>query len=86
MITFFGKISELRELTGLTYEGLLEAGFNLDDMDFGIVCDRPLSSRWLEDVTVPYYESWLLNEMDSYCVGYEYVEYHSKHYYTVHHS
>ena len=29
---------------------------------------------------------WLFNRMDSYCVGFNHVEYKGKHYYTVHHS
>lgn len=29
---------------------------------------------------------WLVSRMDSYCVGYCYLEYRGKHYYTVHHA
>ena len=34
-LTFF-EPTDLPELAGLTHEALWEAGFNLDDMDFGI--------------------------------------------------
>ena len=30
--------------------------------------------------------SWLFWQMQNYCVGFHYVEYKGKHYYTVHHS
>ena len=35
-----------------------------------------------------YYDDvhWLFWQMDSYCVGFNHVEYNGKHYYTVHHS
>lgn len=84
-VTFFKDIEELKELTGLTNAELWDEGFDLDDMDFGIVCDKELSDSWWDNNS-PYYEYWLLNRMDSHCVGYTYVEYLGKHYYTVHHS
>lgn len=83
-ITFFEK-SDLFELTGLDPKGLWDAGFNLDDMDFGIVCDTELLEFWWSGGS-PYYAWWLLDKMDSHCVGYHHTEYQGKHYYTVHHS
>lgn len=84
-VTFFNGVAELQELTGLSYERLWNAGFNLDDMDFGIVCDRELVGDWWSNGS-PYYITWLLDKMDSHCVGYNHAEYLGKHYYTVHHS
>lgn len=84
-VIFFERVEELQKLTGLTHAELWNAGFNLDDMDFGIVCDHEFTGGWWES-TSPYYEVWLLDRMDSHCVGYEHVEYKGKHYYTVHHS
>jgi hypothetical protein len=84
-ITFYEGSADLQELTGLSYKELWEAGFNLDDMDFGIVCDVELGEDWWSN-GAPYYSWWLLDRMDSHCVGYNHVEYNGKHYYTVHHS
>lgn len=84
-VTFFNGVKELRELTGLTHTELWDTGFDLDDMDFGIVCDEELKGTWW-DSDSPYYQQWLLDRMDAHCVGYEHVEYKGKHYYTVHHS
>lgn len=84
-ITFYEGSADLQELTGLSYKELWEAGFNLDDMDFGIVCDVELVEDWWSN-GAPYYSWWLLDRMDSHCVGYNHVEYNGKHYYTVHHS
>ena len=84
-ILFFENRDDLRELTGLPRdnhdEALWKAGFNLDDLDFGIVVDEELSWN-----NTPYYEFWLLMKMDNRCVGYEHVEYGGKHYYLVYHS
>ena len=41
-LTFFDTEKDIRELTGIdTHEGLLEAGFYLDDWDWGFVSDNP---------------------------------------------
>lgn len=84
-IRFFEDRYDLRELTGLPDdnhdEALWKAGFNLDDLDFGIVADAELSWN-----NTPYYEFWLLMKMENHCVGYEHVEYGGKHYYLVYHS
>ena len=74
---------DLRKITGLPSdnhdEALWDAGFNLDDWDVCFVSDVPLD----EDNDDAY---WLLMQMDSYCVGYEHVEYGGKHYYIAYHS
>lgn len=56
------------------------------------------TSNWLgEEYDEVYYEldyddpkredvHWLFTQMNNYCVGFNYVEYNGKHYYTVHHS
>ena len=41
-LTLFSTIADLEHLTGLSYEGLWEAGFDLDDFDFGLSSDVPL--------------------------------------------
>ena len=84
-VTFFENPEDLERMIGLTHDQLWEAGFNLDDMDFGIVTEKEWNQDGWDDDD-PYYESWLLYRMDAHCVGYTHTEYDGKHYYTLHHS
>lgn len=84
-VTFFDQEEELSQLTGLSHDELWEAGFNLDDWDFGFVSDLPWDDGWWDSKS-PYYQYWLLTHMESHCVGYHYVEYAGRHYYMVYHS
>ena len=88
-VTFFETREELRELTGLpgdNYdEALWNAGFDLDDWDFGFVSDTEWSDAWgWNDGS--YMEWWLLQRMEDHCVGYQHTEYNGKHYYIAYHS
>ena len=87
-ITFFDTREELRELTGLPGDdydrALWDAGFNLDDWDFGFVSDKEFIEDW--DDEHPYYEWWMLTHMGAHCVGFKYVEYKGRHYYMLYHS
>ena len=86
-VTFFDTVDELLELTGmLRRDDLWEAGFNLDDWDFGFVSNLEWISYWDGCGDSHYYEEWLLNHMDNHCVGYRHVEYRGKHYYMTYHS
>ena len=78
-VTFFDTEEELSRLTGLSHEELWANDFNLDDWDVCFVSDVPLE----EDNDDAY---WLLMRMESYCVGYEHVEYGGKHFYIAYHS
>lgn len=84
VITFFSTEIELQGLTGLTHDELWDVGFNLDDWDWGFVSDV----EWKDycDNTHPYYESWILGRMNSYCCGYEHVEFDGRHFYMLYHS
>ena len=84
-LTFF-EPTDLPKLAGLIHEALWEAGFNLDDMDFGIVSDHPLDDGAWIDKPGPYYEQWLLDNASRYCIGYYYTQYAGKHWYTIHHA
>lgn len=84
-VVFYDNTKELEGLTGLSEEELWSSGFDLDDMDFGIMTDREWNIDGWDDED-PYYESWLLYRMDQHCVGYTHTEFNGKHYYTVHHS
>lgn len=89
-VTFFDTREELRELTGLPGDNhdqaLWDAGFNLDDWDFGFVCDEIWAEDGWYNGDSRYFEHWLLDRMSSYCVGYDHVEYAGKHYYVLHHA
>lgn len=98
LITFETE-KELEELTGLTQKDLWNVGFNLDDWDIGFQSDTKLhedpSPEDIEsgdfcgwELLVPFDSPahWLMNQMNNYCVGAEYVFYKGKHYYTVHHA
>lgn len=89
-VTFFETREELRELTGLpgdNYdEALWDAGFNLDDWDFGFVSDTEWSDRWGWGDGDSYLEWWLLRRMEDHCVGYQHNEFNGRHYYIAYHS
>ena len=89
-VTFFDTREELRELTGLPSdnydEALWDAGFNLDDWDFGFVSDSRWSESWGNGGNSKYFEWWLLSKMDAHCVGYERVVYKGRYYYMLYHS
>ena len=85
-ITFFDTEEELLELTGiLRRDDLWDADFDLDDWDFGFMCQDEWHSYWDGNCS-HYYEEWMLNHMDNHCVGYRHVEYRGKHYYMAYHS
>lgn len=79
-ITFFDKNEELCELTGTySHKELLDAGFKLDDWEFGFVSDIP----WSEECN-SYYQTWLLLCMARRRFGYKHIEFNGRHYYIVH--
>ena len=56
-LTFFDTEKDLRELTGIdTHEGLREAGFYLDDWDWGFVSDNPYTVVCQDDYGYDYDE------------------------------
>lgn len=91
-VTFFDTLDELRELTGLPGDdhdkALWDAGFNLDDWDFGLVSDEEWDEDgwWNDPEEVRYYVYWLMTSMDHHCVGYGHTEYNGRHYYIAYHS
>lgn len=89
---------ELCELTGLTEEELWQKGFNLDDWEIGFQSEVKLhKTPTKKDIENGYRKNelialfdlpahWLMNQMNSYCVGANYVFLDGKPYYTVHHA
>lgn len=95
----FDTSKELEELTGLTHDELWDAGFNLDDWDAGFESEIQLHrTPTKEDIEEYGYSEdslivdwgmplhWLMNQMENYCVGFDYTFYKGKHYYLVHHA
>lgn len=91
-LIFFDTREDLCEITGLPMEdhcrALWDAGFNLDDWDFGVASTDELSEEgwWQNEQDCHYYEYWLLSNMERHCVGFEHTEYNGMHYYLVYHS
>lgn len=97
-ITFFHTAEDLEHMTGLSRSDLWNHGFNLDDMDWGIVSPEPLADHYPSEDgyyettgSIYYnkdkpYEYQLLTWMDNYCVGFCHTVFKGKHYYTLHHS
>ena len=85
---FFDNMKDLEVITGKTEDELWNAGFNLDDMDWGFVADERWEEDrwWTDENSNAYFMYHILGWMDSYCVGYTEVEYEGKWYYTLHHS
>lgn len=88
-VTFFETREELRELTGLPGDdhdaALWDAGFDLDDWDFGFVSDTEWRDSWICS-NGSYMEYWLLSRMENHCVGYQHTEHNGRHYYIAYHS
>lgn len=88
-ITFFDTREELAELTGLSMENhcsaMWDAGFDLDDWDFGFVSETEWNEDYCGDLA-SYYHYWLLMNMENHCCGYKHTEYNGKHYYIAYHS
>jgi hypothetical protein len=85
-ITFFDTLDELRELTEEPdTKKLWSIGFNLDDWDFGFVCDEEWVSERIWFCATPYYEWWLARQMDFYGFGFRHTKHNGRHYYLIYH-
>lgn len=98
-LTWFSSLEELQKLTGMTKAELWDAGFNLDDWDFGIRSSRRLhrsptkeeiaDGDAYEDELKPDWDGeacWLMDRMNEHCVGPSYVKLGRWHYYLLHHA
>ena len=83
-VVFFDTEEQLQAMTGLDHNWLWDAGFDLDDWDWGFVADREWTEDWGK--IVPEYEWWMIAKMENHCVGYRHVEYKGKHYYMQYHA
>ncbi len=88
----FDDEKDLQELTGLNHDQLWDAGFDLDDWDFGIVADESFTTQYAEESVKPvsclnYGEipesiQWMFDS----CFCIRHVEYNGKHYTMAYHS
>ena len=78
-ITLFDNEKELTELTGLNHKQLWDAGFNLDDWDWGF-----RSKNDLDHLTIA--EWRIVDFMEGYCCGYDCVKYNGYYYYMQYHA
>lgn len=88
----FDDEKDLQELTGLNHDQLWDAGFDLDDWDFGIVTDEimgvPFEGVSRKPVNIVYYKDlpaciqWMFDS----CFCARNVEYNGKHYTMAYHS
>ena len=98
-IKWFETLADLQELTGLSRDALWDAGFNLDDWDFGVQCDKKLhADPTPEDIASGHaYEDQLVVDWDlpgyrlmfwmqDHCCGAGYVYFKGMHYYLVYHA
>lgn len=97
-LVVFETEEELCELTGLTEHELWQKGFNLDDWEIGFQSEvklhrtptkKDIENGYRENELIALFDlpaHWLMSQMNSYCVGANYVFLDGKHYYTVHHA
>lgn len=96
-LEYFETESELEDLTGATSRELWDAGFNLDDMDWGFRIKGHIAEKMVDEngdeymdvpygADIPYYLYHMLTWMNGYCVGYCCAEYGDYTYFTLHHS
>lgn len=89
-VTFFDTREELRELTGLPEDNydkaLWDAGFDLDDWDFGFVSDTEWKPGWIDGEEGTYFEYKLLYWLEYTFSHFEHIEFNGRHYYIVYHS
>lgn len=87
-ITWFENAKDLQELTGLEYMELWDAGFNMDDWDFGFCTDEELDLNAYDymDFKCGYY--YLMKALVENNRAFEpkHTEYNGKHYYMCYHS
>lgn len=88
----FTEEEGILELAGVKdTEVLWDAGFNLDDWDWGICCEQRLGEYRISEEGERYFvpvetATWLIDRMEMYCAGFSEAEYNGRWYYTVHHS
>lgn len=81
-ITWFESEKDLQELTGLNRDELWDAGFDLDDLDFGFVADVKLNESAYDwgDFDCGYYYLVKALATNNFAFEPKHTEYNGKHY------
>lgn len=100
-MTWFETEEDLQKLTGLNHDQLWDAGFDLDDWDFGFRVTKKIHTTVERDQndsnSEDYYREeieadwdkegyWLLSRMQNCCCGAKHVKLGRYHYYLCYHS
>lgn len=87
-LTWFESEKELQELTGLNHNELYDAGFDLDDWDFGFVTDKLLDKTAYNHMNFECDYFFLIKALSTNNISFEpkHTEYNGKHYYMSYHS
>lgn len=94
-LNFFDDTDDLETLTGLNHDQLWNAGFDLDDMDWGFVSDEEYTNDKVDKYgykysrikyDIPQFVYQLLEEPEDHYAGLRHTEYNGKHYYILHHA
>lgn len=87
-LTWFESEQDLQKLTGLDHNGLWDAGFDLDDWDFGFVTDEKLRLDVYDycDYNCGYY--YLIKQlvMNNFALEPTCTEYNGRYYYMCYHA
>lgn len=87
-LTWFESEKDLQELTGLDHDGLWDAGFDLDDWDFGFVTDEKLRLDVYDygDYNCGYYYLIKPLVMNNFAFEPTCTEYNGRYYYMCYHA
>lgn len=87
-LTWFESEKDLQELTGLNHDELWDAGFDLDDWDFGVQTETELDLKAYDSGNYDCGYYYLIRAFVSNNFAFEptHTEYNGKHYYMSYHS
>lgn len=85
-LTWFESEQDLQELTGLDHDGLWDAGFDLDDWDFGFVTDFLLDIKEYMDMNFNCGHYYLLKFLIWDAYKWDIRKYNGKYYYMSYHA
>lgn len=86
-VIFFDTARQLKELTGLDYDGLWRNGFNLDDWDYGFVTTEEWDDPDKDsNANARYYQWHLPMLISNNCCDFTHKEWQGRHYYMRYHA
>lgn len=86
-VTFFDNERQLQALTGLSHDGLWNAGFDLDDWDYGFVTNEEWDDPDREcSANSTFYQWHLPMLISNNCCEFTHREWKGRHYYMRYHA